>query len=87
MPPNFGGEIVALKIYCRRRKECESERTEDFKNGKLEEGSRGSRRCTCLIHASGTVAGKFHRQSTAERDWEKQKPCSPGGRRPDPGHR
>lgn len=61
---------MALKLYWRRRKECEAGHPEDFRNGEFEEVRRGWKRCACLIHASGTVAGKFKRQSTGQWEWE-----------------
>lgn len=71
MGPNYEGTIMALQLYRRHRKECEAERPEDFKSGPLEEGRRGWKKCSCLIHASGSIAGKSGRRSTGERDWEK----------------
>jgi integrase len=62
---------MALQLYRRHRNECEANRPEDFKSGPLEEGRRGWKKCSCLIHASGSIAGKFGRRSTGERDWEK----------------
>ena len=70
MVPNFEGKIMALQIYRRHRKECEAGQTEDFKSGKLKEGRRRWKRCSCLIHVSGTIAGKFKRQSTGKGNWE-----------------
>jgi hypothetical protein len=52
MVPNFEGKIMALQIYRRHRKECEAGQTEDFKSGKLKEGRRRWKRCSCLIHVS-----------------------------------
>ena len=46
-------------------------RSEDFKSGPLEECRRGWKRCFCVIHASGSITGKFGRRSTGERDGEK----------------
>jgi hypothetical protein len=60
---------MALQLYRRHRKECEVGRPEDSKSGQFEEGRRGWKRCACLVHASGSIAGKFKRQSTWERDW------------------
>jgi integrase len=62
---------MALQLYRRHRKECEAGRQEDFKSGPLEEGRRGWKKCSCLIHVSGSIAGRFGRRSTGERDWEK----------------
>src|SRR5664279_3884254 len=62
---------MALQLYRRHRKECKSGHSEDSKSGQFEEGRRGWKRCDCLIHASGTIAGKFGRRSTGEWDWNK----------------
>ena len=56
--------------YRRHRKECEAGYPEDLKSGEFEEGRRGWRRCGCLIHASGTIRGKFKRQSTGQWEWD-----------------
>ena len=61
---------MARQLYRRHRKECEAGRLEDSQSGQFEEGRRGWNRCSCLVHASGSIAGKFKRQSTWERDWE-----------------
>jgi integrase len=62
---------MALQLYRRHCKECKGNHAEDSKSGQFEEGRRGWKRCDCLIHASGTIAGKFKRQSTGEWEWEK----------------
>jgi hypothetical protein len=62
---------MALQLYRRHRGEREAGRSEDSKRGHFEEGRRGWKRCACLIHASGSIDGKFKRQSTWARDWEK----------------
>lgn len=55
---------MALQLYRSHRKECEADRPEDSRSGQFEEGRRGLKRCSCLIHVSGTLDGKFRRQST-----------------------
>ena len=70
MRPNYNGTIMELQFYRLHRKECEAGRQQDFKSGPLEEGRRGWKKCSCLIHTSGSIAGKFGRRSTGERDWE-----------------
>jgi hypothetical protein len=57
---------MALQVYRRHRKERKSGHPEDSKSGQFEEGRRGWKHCACLIHATGSVAGKFRRQATAE---------------------
>jgi len=61
---------MALQLYRRHRKECEAGHPEDSKSGQFEEGRRGRKHCACLIHASGSIAGKFGRRSTGERKWD-----------------
>jgi integrase len=64
---------MSLKLYRRHRKECEGGHPEDSKSGEFEEGRRGWKRCGCLIHASGTIAGKFNRKQTGRNSWEEAK--------------
>lgn len=61
---------MALKLYRRHRKECEGGHPEDSRSGEFEEGRRGWKRCSCLIHASGTLDGKFKRQQTGKVHWD-----------------
>lgn len=61
---------MALRLYRRHRKECEAGHPEDFKSGEFEEGRRGWKRCSCPIHASGNIRGKFKRQSTGRWEWD-----------------
>src|SRR5580693_7570197 len=64
---------MALKLYRRHRKECEGGHLEDFRTGQFEEGRRGWKRCACLIHVAGTLAGKFNRKQTGKSDWDEAK--------------
>jgi hypothetical protein len=66
---------MALQLYRRHRKECESGHAEDSKSGQFEEGRRGWKRCACMIHASGTLGGKFKRRFQS---WQLGKPQGPG---------
>jgi integrase len=61
---------VGLKIYRRHRPECEAGHPEDSRSGAWEENRRGWKRCNCLIHSSGTLAGKFSRRSTGKTTWD-----------------
>jgi len=61
---------MAHRLCRRHRKECEAGHPEDFKSGEFEEGRRGWKRCGCPIHASGTIRGKFKRQSTGRWEWD-----------------
>ena len=53
---------MKLKLYRRHRLECEGRHPEDLCTGEFEEGRRGWKRCSCVIHASGTINGKFKRK-------------------------
>lgn len=64
---------MALKLYRRHRAECEAGHPEDSRTGEFEEGRRGWKRCGCLIHASGTLGGKFSRKLIGKRDWQEAK--------------
>lgn len=61
---------MGLKLYRRHRTECEGGHPEDSRTGAFEEGRRGWKRCACLIHASGTLGGKFNRKQTGKSDWD-----------------
>jgi hypothetical protein len=60
---------MALRLCRRHRKECEAGHLEDFKSGEFEEGRRGWKRCGYPIHASGSIRGRFKRQSTGQWEW------------------
>jgi integrase len=64
---------MGLKLYRRHRKECEGGHPEDFKSGQFEEGRRGWKRCACIIHATGTLDGRFNRKQTGKSDWDEAK--------------
>lgn len=60
---------MGLTLYRRHRLECEASHPEDSRSGEWEERRRGWRRCNCVIHASGTLDGKFARKATITSDW------------------
>jgi hypothetical protein len=60
---------VALNLYRRHRRDCEAGRPEDSTSGEFEERARGWKRCGCVIFASGTLAGRFHRKRTGTTTW------------------
>ena len=64
---------MPLKLYRRHRKECEADLPEDARTGEVEERRRGWKKCSCLIHASGTLNGKFTRKQTGKYTWEEAK--------------
>jgi site-specific recombinase XerD len=64
---------MPLKLYRRHRKECEARHPIDSRTSEFDESKRGWKRCACLIHASGTIAGKLNRKQTGVSDWERAK--------------
>jgi integrase len=64
---------MVLTLYRRHRKECEGGHPEDSRSGEFDESRRGWKRCACLIHASGTLGGKFRRKQTGHANWEEAK--------------
>jgi hypothetical protein len=64
---------MALKLYRRHHKDCEAELPEDARTGQFEESRRGWKRCACLIHAAGTLGGRFNRRQTGNTDWDEVK--------------
>lgn len=67
---------MALRLYRRHRNDCEAHRPEGSFTGEFEEGRKGWRRCACLIHASGTLSGKFNRRQTGKSRWEEARAMS-----------
>ena len=61
---------MPLKLYRRHGKDCEASFPEGVFTGEYEEGRRGAKRCSCTIHASGTLAGKFNRKRTGCFKWD-----------------
>jgi integrase len=61
---------MALHLYRRHNRECEAGRTKDSHSGELDERRKGRKRCHCVIHASGTLAGKFNRRATGRSTWD-----------------
>jgi hypothetical protein len=64
---------MALRLFRRHRKECEAGHPEDSRSGEFEEHRRGWKRCGCAIHVSGSLGGKFKRQSTDQWYWDAAK--------------
>jgi integrase len=64
---------MGLQLYRRHRPDCKAGRRQDSRNGEFEERRRDWKRCACLIFASGTLAGKFKRQSTGCWTWDEAK--------------
>lgn len=64
---------MALTLYRRHRRECEGGHAEDSRSGEFDERRRGWKKCACLIHASGTLGGRFSRRQTGTANWEEAK--------------
>lgn len=64
---------MALILYRRHRQQCEARYPEDLRSGEFDETRRGWKKCSCLIHASGTLGGKFKRKQTGKTSWEEAK--------------
>jgi integrase len=64
---------MPLTLYRRHRTECEGGHPEDSRSGEFEEGRRGWKKCACLIHVSGTLAGKSSRKQTGKSKWDEAK--------------
>lgn len=61
---------MPLTLYRRHRQDCEASRPEGSFSGEFEESRRGAKRCSCVIHASGTLEGKFNRKRTGCFKWD-----------------
>jgi site-specific recombinase XerD len=64
---------VALHIYRRHRRDCKAGHPEDSLSSELQERKKGWKRCDCPLTASGTLAGRYRRQSTRQWEWEAAK--------------
>src|ERR1035438_6819119 len=64
---------MALNLYRRYRRDCKADHPEDTKSSDLDERRKGWKRCECPIFVSGTLRGKFRRQTTGEWEWEPAK--------------
>jgi hypothetical protein len=69
---------VGLQLCRRHCKASKAKRPEDSRTGKFEEGRRRWRKCRCQIYASGTIGGKFKRQSTDKWEWDKAEEVADG---------
>jgi len=61
---------MALALYRRHRRECKANHAEDSRSSEYDERKKGWRRCECPIITSGTLGGKFKRQTTGQWEWE-----------------
>src|SRR5579871_5666106 len=62
-----------LNLYRRHRPECEAGLSEDARTGEVDERRRGWKKCGCMIHASGTLNGRFRRRQTGKTTWDDAK--------------
>src|SRR4029077_9355894 len=60
---------MALNLYRRHRRDCSAGHPEESRSGELDERKKSWRRCSCPIFASGTLQGKFKRQTTGHWEW------------------
>ena len=60
---------MALNLCRRHRRDCKAGHPEEFRSGEFEERKKGWKRCSCPIFASGTLQGKFKRQTTGQWEW------------------
>jgi hypothetical protein len=60
---------MALNLYRRHRRDCKASHPEDSKSSDLDERRKGWKRCQCPIFATGSLQGKFRRQSTGKWEW------------------
>jgi integrase len=65
--------VHRLNLYRRHRRDCAARHPEESRSGELEERKKGWRKCHCPIFASGSLAGRFQRTSTATWDWDEAK--------------
>src|ERR1039457_1959173 len=60
---------MALNLYRRHRRDCKAGHPEEFRSGEFDERKKGWKRCSCPIFPSGTLQGKFKRQTTGQWEW------------------
>src|SRR5216683_7750259 len=60
---------MALNLYRRHRRDCKAGHPEESRSGEFDERRKGWKRCSCPIFASGTLQGKFRRQTTGQWEW------------------
>jgi hypothetical protein len=60
---------MALNLCRRHRRDCKASHSEESRSGEFEERKKGWKRCDCPIFASGTLSGKFRRQTTGQWEW------------------
>jgi hypothetical protein len=61
--------VMALNLYRRHRRDCKAGHPEELRSGEFDERKKGWKRYSCPIFASGTLQGKFKRQTTGQWEW------------------
>ena len=64
---------MGLNLYRRHRRDCKAGHPEDSKSSDLDERRKGWKRCECPIFVTGSLQGKFRRQSTGKWEWSDAK--------------
>jgi hypothetical protein len=64
---------MGLNLYRRHRRDCKAKHPEEHLSSEFDERKMGWKRCECPIFVSGTLAGKYRRQSTGKWEWEDAK--------------
>jgi len=59
-----------LALYRRHRRDCKGSHAEELRTSEYDERKKGWRRCECPIFLSGTLHGKFKRQTTGKWEWD-----------------
>jgi hypothetical protein len=65
--------VHRLTLYRRHRRDCEARHLEESRSGEVEERKKGWKKSQCPIFASGSLAGRLRRTSTAAWDWDQAK--------------
>lgn len=63
---------MGLKLYRRHTQDCIAGKPVGERTYESDEGRRGTKKCVCLIHASGTL-GRFNRRCTERFTWDDAK--------------
>src|SRR5262249_40151068 len=58
-----------LNLYRRHGRKCAAKHPEGSFTYEPDEKRRTAKKCSCPIHASGTLNGKFRRQNTRATEW------------------
>ena len=61
---------MPLKLYRRHTQDCIAGLPVGSRTYEPDEGRRGAKKCVCLIHAAGTLRGRFYRKCTNQTKWD-----------------